>query len=106
MLWFCVALISPTSASLQQMFDLDQQPQPTYCWQYCSQRQPSADCYGLLLDEGLKEKRKKKLCHCRQKRMSRVVQRPQLPESPGTNTRNILHHMQELQDNRKQSDFI
>lgn len=66
MLWFCVALISPTSASLQQMFDLDQQlHQPTYCWQYCSQRQPSADCYGLLLDEGLK---RKKLCHCRQKR--------------------------------------
>lgn len=41
------------------MFDLDQQPQPTYCWQYCSQRQPSADCYGLLLDEGLKEEKKK-----------------------------------------------
>lgn len=29
-------------------------------WQYCSQRQPSADCYGLLLDEGLKERKKKK----------------------------------------------
>lgn len=28
-------------------------------WQYCSQRQPSADCYGLLLDEGLKERKKK-----------------------------------------------
>lgn len=42
------------------MFDLDQQlHQPTYGWQYCSQRQPSADCYGLLLDEGLKEKKKK-----------------------------------------------
>lgn len=69
---------------------------------------PEAAISGLLWASfRWRFKRKKiKLCHCRQKRMSRVVQRPLLPESPGANTRNILHHMQELQDNRKQSDFI